>query len=523
MRAFLWIALAVGLGLAARGLRPPAPRAADAPGAEFSAERAFPAIAALAAAPRARPATHHEKSRSFLAGRLRALGFEPQEQAAVVDGLPVRNLLARRAGSGAQSGAVLLCAHYDSVAAGQGAGDDALGCAVLLELLRALGEAPPPARDLIALFTDGEEIALLGARAFLLGGDAASPPHPWAQDVALALNFEARGSGGPAWMFQTSAGNLDMVRALAGAPAPAGSSLAKAVYDRMPNDTDLTVFLRAGVPGMNWACVDRFASYHTKLDVPERLDRGTLQQMGDQGLTIARWALDWRGAFDAGKDAAYFTILGGVFVHHPLRWTRALALVPALAFLAWSRVRRRRPGAVALGFLPVAGALLIAAAVILLAQAAAPGAFSMEASHASDDHLRALGLSAALAAAVAALLVQDWARRRWPRADGDAASLLLAGAGAVTLSFALPEGAFLLLVPATCVPLALLVPGSGAAAWLARGAAVVLVASLIGTWVYSLIIALALPAVLVPSLLAAFTVLVLRPLWTASPAAAPSA
>jgi hypothetical protein len=511
MRALLWVFVAAGLGLAARGLRPPAPLPADAPATTFSAERAFPVIEALAAEPRARPSSHHAKSRAYLAERLRALGLEPVEPEAVVDGNPVTNLLARRAGTGAQSGAVLLCAHYDSVAAGRGAGDDALGCAVLIETARALLTGPPPARDLILLFTDGEEIALLGARAFLGGGDAGAPPHPWAQEVALALNFEARGSGGPAWMFQTGPGNLELVRALGRAPHPAASSLAKAVYDRMPNDTDLTIFLRAGIPGMNWACVDRYASYHTALDVPERLDRGTLQQMGEQALSIARWALDHPPPFDAGADAAYFTMLGGAFVAHPLAWTRALAVLPAAAFLAWIWRRRIGVKAILLG-VPVLGAALMAAALIVLLAVIASGWNPESWTRGSDLRLRAVGLGLTIAAVLAAFGAAHL-KRCIPPADPGAAALLAAAAGAILLAFQVPEGAFLLSVPATVVPLALLVPGSGTPALLARGAAILTVISLTGVWVYSLILALG-PIVFPSALLATLTALLLVPLWS---------
>lgn len=515
MRALLWVFVAVGLGLALRGLRPPEPLTADAPAEFFSAERAFPIIEALASAPRARPSPHHAAARADLANRLRALGLEPVEQEAIVNGHPITNLMARRAGTGAQAGAVLLCAHYDSVAAGPGAGDDALGCAVLLETARALMTGPPPARDLILLFTDGEEIALLGARAFLAGGDAGAPPHPWAQEVALALNFEARGSGGPAWMFQTGPGNLELVRALGRAPHPAASSLAKAVYDRMPNDTDLTIFLRAGIPGMNWACVDRYASYHTALDVPERLDRGTLQQMGEQALSVARWALNHPQPFNAGADAAYFTMLGGAFVAHPLAWTRALAILPAAALLAWVWRRRIGAKAILLG-LPVLGAALMAAALIVLLVAIASHWNLGSWTRGSDLRLRAVGLGLTLAAVLAAFGAAQL-KRCIPSADPGAAALLAAAVGAILLAFQVPEGAFLLGVPATVVPLALLVPGAGAPALLARGAAILMVLSLTGVWIYSLILALG-PMVFPSALLATLTALLLTPLWRLPPA-----
>ena len=94
------------------------------------------------------------------------------------------------------AGAVLLVAHYDSRPNTPGAGDDASGVAVVLETVRALAAGPPLGRDLIVLLSDGEELGLLGARGF-------AAEHPWMDEVDLVLNFEARGSRGPAAMFET--------------------------------------------------------------------------------------------------------------------------------------------------------------------------------------------------------------------------------------------------------------------------------------------------------------------------------
>lgn len=72
---------------------------------------------------------------------------------------------------------------------------------------------------MIILITDGEEIELLGAAAFV-------DEHPWAQDVGVVLNFEAQGSSGPSLMYETSAGNGRLISGLAhAAPYPVTSSL----------------------------------------------------------------------------------------------------------------------------------------------------------------------------------------------------------------------------------------------------------------------------------------------------------
>ena len=97
---------------------------------------------------------------------------------------------------------------------------------------------------MIVLLNDGEEAGLLGARVF-------SEEHPWAKDVGVALNFDARGNSGPSYMFETSDGNGWLIEQLARAlPHPMATSLTGAVYRIMPNDTDFTIYKRHGMPGL---------------------------------------------------------------------------------------------------------------------------------------------------------------------------------------------------------------------------------------------------------------------------------
>lgn len=85
------------------------------------------------------------------------------------------------------AGALLVMAHYDTVAGSPGATDNAVAVAILLELARELRDAPPP-QPVIFAFTANEEIGLVGAEALaarhgddidfaisldLLGGDGA--------------------------------------------------------------------------------------------------------------------------------------------------------------------------------------------------------------------------------------------------------------------------------------------------------------------------------------------------------------
>ena len=66
------------------------------------------------------------------------------------------------------------------------------------------------------------------------------------------------------------------------------SSLYPELYDRLPNDTDLSVFKDRGMAGMNFAFVGGLPHYHTPLDNFDNLDMGSLQHQGEQFLSMAK-------------------------------------------------------------------------------------------------------------------------------------------------------------------------------------------------------------------------------------------
>ncbi|MGH7586031.1 MAG: M28 family peptidase [Gemmatimonadales bacterium] len=326
-------------------LVPPVPRPATAPSADFSADRAMAHVETLAAAPRPTGSAAHDRARAYLVNELQALGLETQLQEALQTGMRyartglVRNVVGRLHGTGPGGGrtAVLLVAHYDGVAGSQAAGDDASGVAAILEALRALSAGTPPAHDIIALFTDAEEDGLLGAVAFV-------QRHPWSRDVGVVINLEARGGGGRSLMFETGPGNLEVVRAFGDHAAhPTASSLFYALYQLLPNDTDFTELKALDVPGLNFAFIGRVAAYHTGLDTPARLDRGSVQHHGEEVLALARhFGAEGPPPHDRG-DAAFFSLPFAGLVVWPLAWRWPILAVAAVSLLGSTvaAVRRR--------------------------------------------------------------------------------------------------------------------------------------------------------------------------------------
>ncbi len=177
----------------------------------------------------------------------------------------VENIFARIQGTEKNRKALLLLAHYDSVAnASYGAGDDATGVAVILEGIRAyLSENNKPKNDIIILISDAEEIGLFGAKAF-------AEKHAWTKDIGAVINFEARGTSGPSYMFmETNSGNHNMLEQFnqAGVSYANSNSMAYSIYKMLPNDTDMTIFRRdKDILGFNFAFIDSHFNYHTARD-----------------------------------------------------------------------------------------------------------------------------------------------------------------------------------------------------------------------------------------------------------------
>lgn len=346
---------------------PPAPQPAAADPAGFSAERAMARLPGIASVPHPTGTAANAQVRDYLVEQLTRMGLQPQVQSATVVApeasaiARIDNVLVRLPGRARGGKAVLLAAHYDSAPNAPGAADNGASVAAVLETLRALQAGPALDNDVIALFTDAEEVGLLGARAFV-------DQHPWAKEVGVALNFEFRGNSGPFWMFETSTGNAGLIDGLRGSVKLAlSNSLLYEVYKNLPNDTDMSVFKRAGMAGMNFAAAERHTSYHTALDNIASLDRRSVQHEGDIMLALARHF----GTHDlqqAGRgDAVYFDLPGVGLVSYGVAWVAPLCII-AVALLAAAVRIALRTGAVRLGRC-AAGALVFLALVLLCAAA----------------------------------------------------------------------------------------------------------------------------------------------------------
>ena len=316
-------------------MQPPAPKSADAPETEFSAQRAFEHVQQIAKEPHPLGSAANDSAMKYIMDELRELDLHPVIQMGVGANISrgiagnTSNIFARINGSDPEK-TILLMAHYDSVPNAPGAADDASGVATILETLRALqARETPPKNNIWILLTDGEERGLLGARLFT--------DTFWELDkIDLVLNFEARGSSGPSMMFETSSPNGKLIQHFARAtPAPVANSLMYTVYKLLPNDTDLSVFKRAGLNGLNFAFTEDFLNYHTMQDTPENLSLASLQHHGSNMMGNVLHFGNENFELGGDTDYVYFMNLAGGLLYYPSGWSFPLALVTALLFIAY--------------------------------------------------------------------------------------------------------------------------------------------------------------------------------------------
>jgi len=326
-----WVAVAWVIAVSWFGIdaqKPTDALPADAPSEQFAAGRAQKHIEAIAHAPHPMGSPEAERVRGVLVQKLKELGLVPEIRTPKSTDSPARNVLTRLKGQGPSGKkALMLCAHCDSVPTGPGASDDASGVAVVLETLRALKAGPLLDRDVIVVFDDGEENGFHGSRLFV-------DEHPWASETGVVLNFDAHGNSGPSIMFATSEGNGWLVRQYAqAAPHPLATSLSMDIYRILPNDTDLTIFKRAGMGGLNFAFTAGLAVYHSPEDTPANLDPCTLQHQGENVLATARQF----GQLDLDdprrNDVIYTSILSRGIVSYSPVWVLPLALFATGLFL----------------------------------------------------------------------------------------------------------------------------------------------------------------------------------------------
>ena len=471
----------------------PVPTTADP--TTFSAERAMASINRLADEPHSvlrREA--HDRARNDVIGMFTDLGYTPTvhsdpmfdlsdpadketfdmlstEQQAAVKDAPAETIVVDVPGKSERT--MALMAHYDSATVeadenghqhitdgtSPGASDDGYGVAAIVETLRALkAEGRQPENSLKIVITDAEEIGLVGARNEMRHHRADY------ENVDLVLNLEARGTSGPALMFETSPNNSAVAGYfLSHVEQPATGSLLPSLYARMPNTTDMAALIPEGFTVLNIAAIGEADHYHHATDAPRYVDHSTLQHYGDQVLGLTRaWAFDGQApTLKADDDLHFFQLWRGLTVRYPAAVGTGLGCLAVIAALGAVAVRTR-----SLHWKRVLGSVwgltwraAFASAVAGLVQL---GAMAMK--WAPESGLGPNPLLVGMFAGgtlIGVGLTVHFVVRRWKEGLGQeavAAVLLLLAAVCIPLMVLVPGTAYVLVLPALALALTALAP-----------------------------------------------------------------
>ncbi|KAF8934516.1 hypothetical protein BGZ47_010347 [Haplosporangium gracile] len=227
--------------------------------------------------------------------------------------------------------AILLNAHYDTTLGSPGAADDALGCGVMMEILRIMSLRPAPKKNsIIFLFNGGEESLQDASHYFIT-------QHELKDKVRAVVNLEACGTSGPEILFQ--ANSREMIDAYTTVPYPHGTVLANDLFATglILSDTDFRQFYDYGnLTGLDMAVYKNSYLYHTHLDLDEFLESGLPQHMGENALALATYLTNEANlvGLEMTSSVVFFDVFGLFFVAYS--WTAAIrshVLIGGIALL----------------------------------------------------------------------------------------------------------------------------------------------------------------------------------------------
>ncbi|KAK8058245.1 peptidase family M28 [Apiospora phragmitis] len=226
-----------------------------------------------------------------------------------------------RHGGQPSSGGSMVNAHYDSVSTGHGATDDGVGVVTLLQLIKHFTtEGNQPTKGFVALFNNGEEDYLNGARVF--------GRHPVSAFPRVFLNLEGAGAGGRATLFRAT--DLQAASAYKKSPHPFGTIVSGDAFKSgfIRSQTDYVVFNgNMGMRGLDVAFMEPRARYHTEDDDARHTSPNSIWHMLSAAVTTMQALTSDTGkTFEGdaagkhqvpsgqGSSAVWFDVFGKAFV-----------------------------------------------------------------------------------------------------------------------------------------------------------------------------------------------------------------
>ena len=264
--------------------------------------------------------------------------------------------------------ALMFMGHTDSVPMGEGASDDGVAVAAMLEAIRYYMEQMEAgftiSNDLVFCFVNAEEFGMLGSDKFM--GEFYGFDNVLGR-IRFGVNLESRGTSGTLIMFETAANNYNTVKVFSEINRNVFTcSVATMIYDMMPNGTDFSNFKDA-YQGLNFANLGGGENYHTQNDDVEHMGRTYLSQyaMIVDAIVEKLGAYDLDLLHDAKESAIFFSYLNmtTVVYNHAVSYVIALILLALTAANIWLKRREKTLAKTAKGVAAIVIGLALTAGI----------------------------------------------------------------------------------------------------------------------------------------------------------------
>jgi len=359
--------------------------------------------------------------------------------------------------------ALLLMAHYDTVDGSPGAIDNSASVAILMEVARALKHEPPPQPVIIA-FTAAEEAGLVGAEALAV---------EIADRVSFAIALDLVGGDGELVVngASTLIGTSEM-KWLADAAERAGAHISVPAAHRvvsrwwpLAERSDHGPFTRRGTRAIHFynrgndgEWID--LAYHSKRDVPSRVKREAVAEMGR-----LLWSLILVPVPPHGSDGFWVPFVDGVVVPRTVLIAFEIVLVlAAIAAMIFSRAgllawfARSREGARGPALLLGVACYAIAIVAAIVLEKATNGDQLAPWLYAPARAMVGYACVIVGVFGLATRLVARFSPWRGESRFGAVATLMPLAVGGFWFAVGAPEVAWVWLVPAAAIALAPLIP-----------------------------------------------------------------
>ncbi|XP_017865474.1 PREDICTED: endoplasmic reticulum metallopeptidase 1-like [Drosophila arizonae] len=231
----------------------------------------------------------------------------------------VQNIAVKLSPKGSNSETYLLVnSHFDSKPFTPSAGDAGFMVVTMLEVLRVIATTRQTfEHPIVFLFNGAEEGAMQASHGFIT-------QHKWAPNCKAVVNLDAGGSGGREILFQSGPNHAWIVNYYKNyVKYPFATTLAEEIFQTgiVPSDTDFRQFnIYGNIPGLDMGqCINGFR-YHTIYDTIDAIPRGSLQNTGDNVLSVVRGLANAPELHDLrahrNGHSVFFDFLGFYFIHY---------------------------------------------------------------------------------------------------------------------------------------------------------------------------------------------------------------